>query len=319
MKRRDYNELAFEHIYQRTSDRGILFYSDMDYIHFFTIICIYAVKYNIRIVSLSLMPDHFHLLIYSPSSKCTSSFMRDCTSLFALDFNDYCRRSGRLWQKSYGKALKISDKAKRTAIAYVSNNGAEKQLCLKTEEHRWNFLAYCRNKNPFSMKGMTKPASPFLKKAQAIVRRYHNRNNPLGIYLLENMRNGLDDGEWNLLCDYIISIYNVIDYQAAIRLYGNFETMLIALNSNTGSEYEINEDKNGLPDSNYDDIRKYLLKNGFLDHDTQNPRQLLRLPAYEREQLAERIRQDRIVPIYQTRKYLHLPLKRRHPKGVPHE
>ena len=310
MKRRDFNEFAIEHIYQRPSERGLLFYSDMDYLQFFTIICVCAVKHYIRIVSLSLMPDHFHLLIISPSSESTASFMRDCTSLFAMDFNEYCGRHGNLWQKSYGKALKISDKAKRTAIAYVGNNGAEKQLCIRTEEYRWNFLAYFNDENPFSEPVKAKAASKYLKKAQAIIRRYHDLNKPLGIHLLEKMRNGLDDREWDQLCDYVISVYNVIDYIAAIRFYGSFETMLTALNSNTGSEYEIREEMNGLPDTNYDEIRKHLLKNGHLENARQNPRQLLRLSEDARTELAERIRQDGVAPIYQIRKYLHLPVRK---------
>lgn len=308
MKRRDYSESAFEHIYQRASGRGILFYSDMDYIVFFTIVCVYAVKHNIRIVSISLMPDHFHLLIDSPSSESTSAFMRDCTSYYALGFNEYCQKSGRLWQKSYGKALKVSNKAKRTAIAYVSNNGVEKQLSRRTEGHRWNFLAYYENGNPFSEPVRQKEASSFLKKAQTIVRRYHDQNKPIGIYILERMRYGLDDREWGQLCDYVVSLYNVIDYHAAVSFYGDYETMLIALNSNTGSEYEIREEMNSLSDMNYEDIHEYLLKKGIFEHEVQNPRQLLRLTENVRIELAESLRQDRVAPNYQIRKYLHLPL-----------
>ena len=310
MKRRDYCEFAFEHIYQRTSDRGILFYSDMDYIEFFTIVCVYAVKHNIRIVSISLMPDHFHLLIDSPSSESTSAFMRDCTSFYALGFNEYCQRSGRLWQKSYGKALKVSDKAKRTAIAYVYNNGVEKQLSRRTEGHRWNFLAYYENRNPFSEPVRRKEASSFLKKALTIVRRNHDQKNPIGINILERMRNGLDDREWGQLCDYVVSLYNVIDYQGVIRYYDDYENMLMALNSNTGSEYEIREDMNSLSDMNYEDIRKYLLKKGVFENAVQNPRQLLRLSENARIELAERMRQDRVAPNFQIRKYLHLPLNK---------
>ena len=37
----------------------------------------------------------------------------------------------------------------------------------------------------------------------------------------------MDDREWGQLCDYVVSLYNVIDYQGVIRYYDDYENMLI--------------------------------------------------------------------------------------------
>lgn len=306
MKKRLFDAFAIEHIYQRPAGRGVLFYSDVDFIQFVTIVSVFAKKHGITIVGICIMPDHFHLLTIADSLKESYSFIQDSTAWHASDFNKYCGWKGRLWTKSYGKALKVGDKVKRTAIAYVNNNGVERHLSLKSEEYRWNLLSYYASDHPFSEPLVRNTASSYLKKAQAIVRRYHDRNLPLDIYLLEKQKESLSEKEWKQLSDYILVLYNVIDYQSAIRYYGSFETMLLAINSNTGSEYELREERNSYSDKAYDDITDYLRKTGRFHGASQNPRTILRLSISERMLLADEMIDKRIGPSYQILKYLHL-------------
>ena len=53
------------------------------------------------------------------------------------------------------------------------------------------------------------------------------------------------------LADYIIVLYNVIDYDSAIQYFGTYDNMLTALHSNTGDEYDINEVIIGKSDAHY--------------------------------------------------------------------
>ena len=65
------------HCYQNTVDGFLLFYSISDYLVYFTIFCIYAVREGIRVLSLCQMPDHVHFGITAEASRDLSSFVRD--------------------------------------------------------------------------------------------------------------------------------------------------------------------------------------------------------------------------------------------------
>ena len=55
--------------------------------------------------------------------------------------------------------------------------------------------------------------------------------------------NRLNERERSQLVDYIISVYNCIDYHFLTGCYGSYQDMLLAVNSNTGSEYDIKEER----------------------------------------------------------------------------
>ena len=57
------------------------------------------------------------------------------------------------------------------------------------------------------------------------------------------MFDGLNEKEKEQLTDFIITHYYPIDREAVLSFYGgDYQTMLTALNSNTGNEYDIQED-----------------------------------------------------------------------------
>lgn len=55
----------------------------------------------------------------------------------------------------------------------------------------------------------------------------------------ELMTSGLSARELQQYTDYAIRMYNPVDYYAVIRYYGSYDKMLTAINSNTGSEYDV--------------------------------------------------------------------------------
>lgn len=303
MKKRVYRCEALQHVYQRAAGRGLLFYSELDFLMYLTILGVTAVKYRVRIVSICLMVDHVHLLIESDNFQNLYGFIQECTSRYALEFNRTIGRNGTLWQRPYGMALKRSDKAKRTAIAYVNNNGAEKDLSDRTENYRWNLLRYYGCTNPFSTP--QERNSTALNKAITIVRLQHKLNKALSYPLLVKLFSRLGTEEKKLLSDFIVSTYNVLDYDAAISYYGDYGTMIMALNSNTGSEYDIREEFSNLSDNVYPEITAWIQEHYAI----QNPRSVLVLPLDKRLEIADELHRLALAPDYQIRKYLHLPLK----------
>lgn len=48
------------HCYHRALDKGVIFYSLSDFLMYFTIFCVRAVKYKVTVLKLVQMPDHIH-------------------------------------------------------------------------------------------------------------------------------------------------------------------------------------------------------------------------------------------------------------------
>ena len=68
---------------------------------------------------------------------------------------------------------------------------------------------------------------------------------------LRRMISRLDEREKSQLIDYIISTYRCIAYDELVGCYGDYNDMLIAVNSNTGSEYDIKEERYRFSDTEY--------------------------------------------------------------------
>ena len=233
---------ALHHIYQRTIDGYLIFYDKRDFLVFFTLICTIARKYNIQVLGICLMYDHIHLLVKASSKKDLSAFVREYTCRFSRQRNIRYQRKGDFFRHRFGSAPKVEGKKARTAIAYLYNNPVEKHLCGKAEEFQWNFLDYSQNDHPFSDPFTIRSARRVMRRAVAEVRVLREADIPLGYDFIDRIIKGLNLKEIRQLTDYIIVQYNCVDYQDLAYYYDDFETLLIAVHSNTGSEYQIKEE-----------------------------------------------------------------------------
>ena len=95
----------------------------------------------------------------------------------------------------------------------------------------------------------------------------------------------------------------MIDYDAAIRFFDNYQDMLHAMHSTTGSEYDLNEIFNGRSDACYIQMTKILMKELRLKdiHD------ILAFPEQMRRDIGDRfLRRTGALPT-QIASFLHLP------------
>lgn len=251
LQQRRFSRGVLNHVYQRTVNRSLIFYCVSDYLVYYTLMCVLANKYHIRILMVSLMPDHIHLSIIASSIKDFSSFMRELTSAFSRKHNAVCHHDGAFFEGPFGSAPKYGDKNVRANLLYVGDNAPERKLVSKAEDYRWNFIAYAQSDHPFSQKLVVRRASYAMKKALSEIKATHKKGHPLSYTQLKRLFSRLDRKEKEQLTDYIITLYNVIDYKSAIRYFGSYEEMLTALHSNTGSEYDINEVFVGKSDAHY--------------------------------------------------------------------
>jgi len=301
--RKFYSE-SLNHCYQNTKNGFLLFYSDIDYLVFFTIFCITARRFDVQVLKLCLMPDHVHFTVKAGSRKELYSFVRDATKLFAKLQNEYLGRRGALFNSPFGSAPKHDTKRIRTNLIYVDNNPVERNLVEFAEEYRWNFIAYARSANPFSEPFDPVRASQYLIDSMNLVVERHNSGRPLNYPLVKLLFRHLDARERNQLIDYIITTYSVIDHETAIRFFGSYENMLMADHSTTGSEYDLKEVFEGKRDDVYSQMTELLMKTGRFKeiHD------VLRLPEAERFELLVYLSGKTAAAPEQLAKYLRLQI-----------
>ena len=302
MKDRKFIEGEHLHVYQRTAKRHNIFYCDADYLVYFTIFCIWASRLKIHVLGLCMMIDHLHMLIQGRTKETASRFISTVTKIFMHEYNSAIGRCGSLFEKRFGSAPKEGRKKLVTAIVYIGNNPVEKKLCMKAEQHKWNFIAYVSSANPFSEKIKLSTASFRLRRSLKMVDWQHKQGIHLNYSLLRILFSDLNHKESSQLTDYIISKYNVIDKQSLIGIFGSYENMLKAIHSTTGSEYDIKEDFSTASDIVYQDITEFITKNLISD----DIRRLTVIDLEEKITVANRIKAHLGVPSWQICKFLHL-------------
>lgn len=291
-----------QHIYQRTIGGANIFYDVEDFLVFYTVFSSSAGKFLVNVLELCLMIDHVHCLIEAESRKEMSEFICHYTSVFVKEYNRASGRSGPLFEKAYGSAPKRGDKKIRSIIPYIFNNPVEKKLCFRAEDYRWNFLAYAVSRNPFSEYLNRAASSRPLCRAMKEVELHHRNGWYLKYAQIRRLFKGLCEQDKERLIDYIIVIYSPFDYARLISFYGEYETMLLAVNSVTGSEYDVAETYYQHSDVAYYDMIAYLRE----ERGIQPVRQVTVLSAHEKDALAKELRMNTDATALQIAKFLHI-------------
>ena len=293
---------AYEHIFQHGIDYNCIFYSREDRLVFFTIFAVMAWQYGVSVLALALMYNHFHTLIHTVSSKVTALFIGTVTSTYARAFNRDCGRKGALFEKAFGSAPKSTEKKIRTTVSYNYNNSVEKQLFKRAEDDRWNFLAYIGNDHPFSEPIIQKKASKDLRAALKEVDSHIKDHAYLRYKVIRRLFRKLSPDEKEQLTDYIISRYLPIDKDALLSFYKDYPSMLLAINSNTGSEYDIKEEYKNDSDCIYTEMLEAIRQAGFVKkmHD------VVSASSEKKIQIADYLRNNTPAKEYQINRILHL-------------
>jgi len=295
--RRKFSKDAVQHIYQRSMHGFNLFYSTEDFLVFYTIVSIQARRYGITLLGMCLMIEHIHLLLSADSLCQMSGFISAYTSIYAKEFNARTGRKGELFKSAYGNAVKSEMKKIRSAIAYLFNNPVEKMLCSRAEEYRWNFLKYYR----YGVSIKTEKCSRKLKRAMKAAEFSFRSGKHMKFQMLENILRSLDEAEREMFTDYVIRLYLPFDCKRTVGHYRSYEDMITAVNSNTGSEYEISERHYCRSDVPYREILRYLKMNGIHDAGA-----MISLPDEEKLQYMKSLKENTSASYTQIRKFLHI-------------
>ena len=303
-RRRKFVNGEVNHTYQRTVSGFNIFYEVEDYLVYYTIFSILAIKYGIVVYGLCLMIDHIHSLISTADRKTFCNFIRHVSLLFVKEYNKEHGRSGPLFQEGFGSAPKIGLKRLRTAIAYLFNNPVERFLCSRAQEYRWNFLPYAQCRNPYSEPVRLRQASRALRKAIKEVDGARERGQHMTYTMIRRLFSTLDKQEKNQLTDYIIVRYSAIRYDLLAACYGGHDNMLTAINSNTGSEYDISETICGRSDTEFRELHRYVHAEGF-----ENAGDVISQEEKVKLHLMEKMLKRTSASVYQIRKFLHIEVR----------
>ncbi len=118
---KEYLEGGIYHVYNRGTDKRVIFVDEEDYVMFMHIMKTYLTvtmrqqakidrgevlshknyTHNIKLLSFCLMPNHFHLMIEQVGEHDISDFMRSLLTNYVMYFNKKYHRSGGLFQGRY--------------------------------------------------------------------------------------------------------------------------------------------------------------------------------------------------------------------------
>ena len=257
-KRRKFYRGVVNHVYQRTIDGVQLFYTIEDCLVFYTIFSVCAKNADIQVLMLCLMHNHIHALVKTESIQELSAFMDRSSSWFVHEYNRHVGRKGKLLKKNFGSAPKWDDKKLRSAIIYIGNNPVEKGFCARACEARWNFLAYKKDQYPFSQKILRRDASFSMRKSLEEIDSMVRLNLPLKYAQLNRIFNRMVENEREQLIDYIISSYLPFDYDELELRFKSFDSMLYAMESTTGYDYDINESRDNFSLKAFEEMMSYM-------------------------------------------------------------
>jgi REP element-mobilizing transposase RayT len=300
--KRKFNEDGIMHIYQRTISGFNIFYCIEDFIVFYTIVAVYARKFKIIMIGLCQMIDHTHLLASCSSLGQLSRFISAYTSRFVREFNQFTGRKGPLFKKAYGSAVKMESKKIRSAIAYLFNNPVEKKICTAAEDYKWSYLTlYDPERKPIDIAA---GCSKNLRKSIKRITGCFNNGNYIGYEFLGKLFNDLNSEEKKTVVEYIMELYFPFAVKETLDYYKSYEDMITAINSNTGSEYEIKEKHYGKTDVPYREIIACLKEMGISD-----VRSVLTMNIFQKHGLGAHLKKQTSASYTQIRKFLQIPFK----------
>jgi len=259
-------------------------------------------QYPVKILGLCLMPDHIHVLLKADSESTISKFVQQYTSRFSRAFNSSAGLSGSLFNPRFGRAAKTGAKKIRTAISYLYNNPVERHLSRNAEAYQWHFLSYSDSSCPFSETIPIREAGWAMRRAISEIRSLRMRGLDLGYNFLDRVSKPLKKADRKRLTDYIISSYRCIDYEEAVFYYGSYAQMVLAINSNTGSEYDISEVMEKGSDKIYNRMANYMIN--FTGQ--QDVKSILALPKARKCELAALLKDATGASQRQIEKFLHI-------------
>jgi len=144
---RDFLPGAIYHVYSRGSNRQAIFSFDSDRMDFLMCLDRVVRRYELRCLAYCLMPNHYHLVLETPSGA-LSSAMKALNGRYALRFNRRYERDAHLFKNRFGAVLQDAESQLLWALRYTVRNPVESGLCAQPDEWPWSSYRACAGLEP---------------------------------------------------------------------------------------------------------------------------------------------------------------------------
>lgn len=297
------NNTGYVHLYSRAEDGRMIFYGKRDYLVFFSILSVSLRRIEADVISLCIMPNHFHLLVRTSDLNRLLHAVAEAKRDFGRKYNARCSRAGKVFKRLTGFAWKNTGKQLRSCIAYVNNNPVVGHLCSSAEQYRWNLL-YCFGRRPVRDKFHSGDDGwiPGIVNAKNIIDSYFLAGKPLSYEALDTAFEFAGNGRSESLTDYIVLKYNFLDYDRMLRHFGGFKDAIQVFSLIRGEEYDIREDYEDY--SIYGRMSDAMCQAGY-DTDASS---ILNLDESVKSQIIRYLHAMTGGTARQLARYLHLPL-----------
>ncbi len=129
----------YYHIYNRGTNRGVIFFSDRNYSYFADRLRKFVVP-SAGIIAYCLMPNHFHLLIKVNDEKLIEKSLHPLFVSYAKSVNNEQNRIGPLFQSRYQALVIEGDSYLLECVNYIHLNPVKAGLVSSPE--LWRFSSY---------------------------------------------------------------------------------------------------------------------------------------------------------------------------------
>jgi putative transposase len=128
------------HVLNRANARACIFNNDKDYQSFEAILEDAVIKFDMRLLSYSIMPNHWHLVLYPKNDGDLVKFMSwltiTHTKRWHIEKNTI--GEGHIYQGRYKSFICQNDNHFITLVKYVEQNALKAKLVDKAENWRWS-------------------------------------------------------------------------------------------------------------------------------------------------------------------------------------
>jgi len=129
------------HVINRGNARATVFHNEADYKAFLTLMKIASERIPMRILAYCLMPNHFHLVLWSHDDGDISRWMHWLLTAHTKRHHRIRKSSGRIWQGRF-KAFPIQqDRHLLTVMRYVERNPLRANLVASAADWSWSSIS----------------------------------------------------------------------------------------------------------------------------------------------------------------------------------
>ncbi|OGZ06942.1 MAG: hypothetical protein A3C13_00800 [Candidatus Lloydbacteria bacterium RIFCSPHIGHO2_02_FULL_50_11] len=127
------------HVLNRANGRARIFHTPEAYREFEQLLCEANEQFHMRILAYTLMPNHWHLLLYPREDTDMPDFVRWLSTTHAAKFRNKTKTvgEGHLYQGRYKSFVMDTDTHLLTVLKYIERNPVRAKLVVHPEDWEW--------------------------------------------------------------------------------------------------------------------------------------------------------------------------------------